>query len=77
MDDTVNLRVFGKDLIEGLLVGDVDLVESGAAAAQKLNAIEDNLGRVVEAVDDDDIVAVVEEGERGEGADVARSTGKE
>lgn len=75
MDDAVNGRVLGEDVVEGLLVGDVDLVEVGATAAEQLDAVEGNLGRVVQAVDDDDIVAVLEEGQRRERANVARSTG--
>lgn len=32
MNDTVNGRVLGKDLVQGLVIGDVDLVEVGATA---------------------------------------------
>lgn len=31
VDDTVNGRVLGKNLVDGSLVGDVNLVEVGAA----------------------------------------------
>lgn len=77
MDDTVDGRVLGKDLIEALLVGHIDLVEDRSAATQKLNAVEGHLGGVVQAVDDDDIVAVLEQGQGGEGANVARATGEQ
>ncbi|GJC78324.1 hypothetical protein ColLi_01162 [Colletotrichum liriopes] len=66
VDDTVNLGVLLEDLIEAGLVGDVNLVEVGALAAQELNAVDGDLGRVVEAVDNDNIVAVLEQREGGE-----------
>jgi hypothetical protein len=74
VDDAVNGRVLGEDIVKGLLVSDVDLVKVGAAAAEELDAVERDLGRVVEAVDDDNVVAVLEESQGGEGADVARAT---
>lgn len=74
MNDTVNGRVLGKDLIEGLLVGDIDLVEVGAATGDELNSVEGNLGRVVEVIDDNDIVAVLEEGEGSKATNVASAT---
>lgn len=77
MDDTVNGGVLRKDLIDGLLVGDVNSVEFRTTAAKDLDAVKGDLGRVVEAVDDDHIVAVLEQSEGGEGADVARATAKQ
>lgn len=74
MDDAVDGGVLGKDLVQRLLVGDVDLVKVGAAAGQQLDPVNRNLGRVVEAVDNDDIVAGVEQGQSREGADVASAT---
>src|SRR5699024_3480513 len=74
VDDAVNGGVLGKDLVEAFLVGHVDLVEVWAAAAEELDAVEGNLGRVVEVVDNDDIVAMLEEGEGGEGTNVAGAT---
>lgn len=76
VDDAVNGGVLGKHLVQGLLVGDVDLVEVGTAASQQLDAVESDLGGVVEAVDNDDIVAGIQQGQSREGADVARSTAK-
>lgn len=76
MDDTVNGGVLSKHLVQGLLVGDVDLVEVGTAASQQLDAVERDLGGVVEAIDNDDIVTSVQQGQSREGADVARSTAK-
>jgi hypothetical protein len=77
VDDAVDGGVFGKHLVEGLLVGDVDLVEIRSAARQQLDAVKGNLRGVVEAVDNDDIVAGVQQGQSREGADVARSTADE
>ena len=75
VNDRVNGGVLGEDIVEGLLVGDVDLVEVGAAAADELDAVEGDLGGVVEVVDNDDVVAVLKENQRREGANVARSAG--
>jgi hypothetical protein len=71
VDDIVNVRVLGKDLVQRGLVGDVALVEGGPLAADELDAV-DHLGRrVVQVVDDDDLVVGLEESERRE---VARAT---
>lgn len=77
MDDGVNVRVLLEDVVEGLLVRHIDLVEVGAAAGDDLDAVESHLGRVVEVVDNDYIVPVLEEGEGGEGANVAGTTAGE
>lgn len=74
VDDTVDGGVLGKHLVQGLLVGDVDLVEVGSAASQQFDTVEGHFGRVVEAVDNDDIVAGIKQGQSREGANVARST---
>lgn len=75
MDDIVDVRVVGEDLVELGLVGDVAGVGLGPLAADELDAVEDLGGGVVEVVDGDDFVVGFEEGEGGEGADVARATG--
>ena len=41
VDDTVNVWVFGEDLVEGLLVCDVDIVVLWLLSADQLNAVED------------------------------------
>ncbi|KND92431.1 putative quinone oxidoreductase [Tolypocladium ophioglossoides CBS 100239] len=74
VNDAVNCRVLGKHVVKGLFVGHVDLVKVGPAAAEQLDAVDGDLGRVVEADDNDDIVAVLEQREGGEGANVARAT---
>ena len=74
MDDAVDGRVLLEDGVERRLVRYVDFIEKGPLAAEELDAVEGHDGRIVEAVDDDDVVAVLEEGERREGADVAGSS---
>lgn len=66
MDDAVDFRVLVKHGVNGFFVCHVNLVEGRAAAANKLNAIKGNFRRVVETVNDDDIVAVLEKSEGGE-----------
>ena len=43
VNDAINGRVLRKDLIKGLLICDIDLVESRATAADQLNAVESDL----------------------------------
>lgn len=74
MNDRVNGRVLGEDIVERCLIVDVDLVEVRATATDELNAIKGHFGGVVKIVDDDNIVAMLEEGQRGERANVASST---
>lgn len=74
MNDAVNVRVGREDLVEGGLVGDVHLVELGALARDELHAVDALLGGIVQVVDDDDLVAGLEEGQAGEGTDVTDST---
>ena len=74
VDDIVDVRVLLKHLVESLLVGDVALGVFGALAGDELDAVEDLVGRVVEVVDDDDLVVGLEEGEGREGSDIAGTT---
>lgn len=74
VNDTVDLGVRSKDLVELLVVGDVGLVELGPLAADELNAVQGDLGRVVETVYNDDLVAILQQGKRCEGANVASAT---
>ena len=61
VDNAVNLRMSSEDLIEFILVGEVDLVECRSLATYEFNAVESNLGRVVEIIYDDDFVAMFEQ----------------
>lgn len=74
MNDTVDSWVLLEDLVESLLVGDICLVELGPLAANELDTVEGDLGGVVEVIDNYDLVAILEEGKRGEGANVAGTT---
>lgn len=74
MNDVVNVGVLLEHLVESSLILDVKLVELGLLAADELNAVDDLLGRVVEVVNDDDLVASLEKSECCEGANVASAT---
>lgn len=63
-----------EDLLECWLVGDIDLVEDGPLAAQELDAVQADLGRIVQAVDNNHIVAMLEKSEGRERSDVACAT---
>lgn len=74
MDNTVNVGVGLEHLVEAILHGDIELVELGLLATDKLNAVESLTWRIVEVVSNDDLVTSLEEGEGSEGANVARAT---
>lgn len=74
VDDIVDVGVLGKDLLDGFFVGDVDVVEGRSLAANRLNAVDNFLRRVVKIVDNDDLVVGLEEGESSEASDVSGST---
>lgn len=74
MNDAVDLGMLGENIVESALVRDVELVKGRAASADSLNSVEDVFERVVQAVDNDDVVAIFEESKGGEGANVACAT---
>ena len=74
VNNIVDVGVFSKDVLEGLLVGDVGIVKDGSLAADGLDAVQDLLGRVVQVVDNDDLVVGLEQGEGCEAADVSGAT---
>jgi hypothetical protein len=61
VNDTVDVWMRSKDLVQALLVCDVDLVKFRSLSAEQLNAIEGNLRGVVQAVDNHDLVAMLEQ----------------
>lgn len=61
MDNTVNLGMSGKNFFELRLIADIYLVEIRSLSAEQLNAIEYYLGRVVESIDNNDLVAMLQE----------------
>lgn len=75
VDDRVNLGVLLEDIVKGLLVCNVHAVEVRTLAGEHLNAVDDLGGAIGEVVDDDDFVVGLEEGDDGEGTDVAAATG--
>lgn len=74
MNNAVNVGVRLEDLVESGLVGHIDLSELGLLAGDQLNALESLVGRVVEVVCDNDLVASLEQSEGGEGANVTGTT---
>lgn len=76
MDDTLNIRMLGENLGQSLLVGNIDLVELWPLPTEKLYAIKGDLRGVVEAVDDDNFVAMLEEGKSREGTNVSSASAR-
>lgn len=74
VNDIVNIWVLFKDLVEGSLISHVALVKGRSLAADELDAVDDFGGRVVEVVDNDNLVVCLEEGEGCERANVAGAT---
>jgi hypothetical protein len=74
VDDIVDVWVLLEHLVERSLILDVKLVELWPLAADELNAVEDFFRRVVEVVDDNDLVTSLEKGEGCERANVASAT---
>lgn len=77
MNDTIDIRMSLEDLFDSWLICYVDLVELGSLAAQQLNAIQADFGRIVQTVNDDDFITMLKKGERGEGSNVSCTTGDE
>lgn len=75
MNHTVNVRMRLKDLVETGLVGDIQLSKFGPLAGDQLDAVESLSRGIVEVIGNDDLVAGLEQGEGGEGANVAGTTG--
>lgn len=71
MNNTLHIPVLPKHPLEPLLIRNIHLVKFRPFPADALDAIEDFYRGVFEVVDDDDFVVCFEEGESGEGADVA------
>lgn len=66
MDNAVNVGVGLEHLVEAALLGDIELVELGLLATDKLNTLESLRRRVVQVVSNDDLVTSLEKGEGGE-----------
>lgn len=74
VNHAVNVWVRRKDFVERRPISDIYFVELRSFATQKLYAIQRHFRRIVQIVDNDDLVAMFEQSESGEGANVARTT---
>lgn len=74
MDNIVNVGVLLEDLIQSGLIGDINIVESGALATDELDAIDDLLRRIVEIIDNYNLVIGFEERENCKGTNIAGSS---
>ena len=66
MDDTVDIGMRSEDLVQSFFICDIDLVELRSLSAEQLNAVEGNLGGIVEGIDDDDFVTMLKKGKARE-----------
>lgn len=66
MDDAVNIRMVLKNLIEGAIVGDVEVVKLRSLAANQLNPVDSLFGRIVQIVGNDDLVPGFQQSQCGE-----------
>ena len=66
VDDTVDIRMRSEDLVQSFFICDIDLVELWSLSAEQLNAVEGNLGGIVEGIDDDDFVTMLKKGKARE-----------
>lgn len=76
VDDIVNVWVLGEDLVQRCFVCNITFVKGGSLAADELDAVDDFWRRVVEIVDDDDLVVCLKQGKCCEGANVACATAR-
>jgi hypothetical protein len=74
VNHVVDVGVLSEDLVQSRFVCHVGFVEGGLLAADHFNAVQHLLGGIVQVVDDDDLVIGLQQRERCERADVARST---
>ena len=77
MDDAVDVGMRSENLVQFFLGRNVHLVEGRATSADDVNALQGDYRRIVEVIDQNDTKPILEEGEGGEGANVARSAGRE
>lgn len=74
MNHIIDIRVLAEDFRKASLVGDVDLVEVRSFSRDELDPVDAFLRRIVQVVDDDDLVVSFQQREDGEGTDVSCST---
>ena len=66
VNDTVDIRMRSKDIVQPFFICDINVVELWSLAAEQLNAVEGDFGGIVEGVDDYDFVAMFEKGQTRE-----------
>ena len=71
MNDTVDVRMGIEDAVKGSFITHIDVVKMRSLSAYPFNAIEGFFGRIVEVVDDNDLVVGFEQGKSSEGTNVA------
>lgn len=74
VNNAVNVGVRLEDFVESGLVGHIELSELRLLAGDQFNALESLVGGVVEVVCDNNLVASLDQGEGGEGANVTGTT---
>ena len=77
VDDTLDIGVLGKNLVQSLGVAEVGFIELGALTRDGLDAVQDDLLAVAEIVHDDGCLACLDQLDDGMGADKAGSAGDE
>jgi hypothetical protein len=76
VDHIVDIWMLVKDLVQSDLMGKVDSMEFWSHASEKLDAADDLVRGVVEIVNDDDLVASLDERKDGEGTNVAAASAR-
>ena len=75
MDHIVDIRILSEHLIQRSLICDVHSIERRLSPAQELDTADNLLaGGVVAIINNDDLIARLNERESGKGANVARAT---
>jgi hypothetical protein len=66
VDNTINVGMRSEDVVQCHFICDVDLVEVWSLAAEEFDAVEGDLGGIVQIIDYHDFIAMFKEGQRGE-----------
>lgn len=74
VNDIVNVRMFSKDFVQLRLVCYVDAIVRRPSAGQQLNSIDDLIRRVVQVVDNDNLITGFNERKCCEGANIASAS---
>lgn len=74
MYHAVDVWVSSKHLVDACFVRDVHIVELRPLATDKFDPVEDNLGRIVEVVENNNFIASLQQGKSSERPDIACTT---